>query len=161
MITTILLILLLEALYLLYVRGVNMAEPIEIVIRKTQDTSTQGNVSSGGDQTPKKDESTTQKAIKTALVSAGRNIASYGLSQYGNITGNTIAQRNIENALNIAGYIGQIAVGGWVGAIAVGVQLTTQAFNNSIATTRANQQAELLYQRSGNITIDGGRGTYD
>lgn len=161
MITMILLILLLEALYLLYVRGVNMAEPIEIVIRKTQETSTQGTATKGGEKTPKKDENTTQKAIKTALVSAGKNMASYGASQYGNITGNTIAQRQIDNALNIAGYVGQIAAGGWVGAIAVGVQLTTQALNTSIATRKANQQAELLYQRSGNITIDGGRGTYD
>lgn len=138
-----------------------MAEPIEIVIRKTQETSTQGVIAQGDDKTPRKDESTTQKAIKTALVSAGKNIASYGLSQYGNITGNTIAQRNIENALTIAGYVGQIVAGGWIGAIAVGAQLTTQALTTSIATAKANQQAELLYQRSGNITIDGGRGTYD
>lgn len=138
-----------------------MAEPIEIVIRKTQETSTQESVAKSGDKTPKKDENTTQKAIKTALVSAGKNIASYGVSQYGNITGNTIAQRNIDNLLTVAGYVGQIAAGGWVGAIAVGVQLTAQISNNFIAATKANQQAELLYQRSGNITIDGGRGTYD
>ena len=106
MITMILLILLLEALYLLYVRGVNMAEPIEIVIRKTQETSTQGTATKGGEKTPKKDENTTQKAIKTALVSAGKNMASYGASQYGNITGNTIAQRQIDNALNIAVDVG-------------------------------------------------------
>ena len=138
-----------------------MAEPIEIVIRKTQETSTQGSAVKGGEKEPKKDESTTQKAIKTALVNAGKNIASYGVSQYGNITGNTIAQRQIDDAINVAGYVGQIAVGGWVGAISVGVQLTTQALNNTIATRKANQQAELLYQRSGNITIDGGRDTYD
>lgn len=136
-----------------------MAEPIEIVIRKTQETSSQS-------QTTKLDgarkgESTQTKIIGTALVNAGKSMASYGVSQYGNMTGNTIAQRNIDNALNLASYVGQIAVGGWVGAIAVGTQLITQGINNTTATRRANQEAELLYQRSGNITIDGGRGTND
>lgn len=136
-----------------------MAEPIEIVIRKTQETSTQGQ---GTQQTSTKGkENTTQRAINTALVNAGKRLASYGISQYGNLTGNTIRQRQIDNALQIGSYVGQIAVGGWVGAIAVGVQLTTSGINNAIATRKANQQAELLYQRSGNITIDGGRGTYD
>ena len=129
-----------------------MPEPIEIVIRKTQETSTQGQNSSQGSTKGK--ESTTQRAINTALVNAGKQLASYGISQYGNLTGNTIRQRQIDNALQIGSYIGQIAVGGWVG-------LTTSGINNVINTRKANQQAELLYQRSGNITIDGGRGTYD
>ena len=134
-----------------------MPEPIEIVIRKTQEQSTQGQTT----QPTKGKESTTQRAVNTALINAGKQLASYGISQYGNLTGNTIRQRQIDNALQIGSYIGQIAVGGWVGAIAVGVQLTTAGINNAITTRRANQQAELLYQRSGNITIDGGRGTYD
>lgn len=134
-----------------------MPEPIEIVIRKIQETSTQEKK----EKKSNKDESTSLKAIKTALVSAGTNLANYGVSQFGNMTGYTIAQRNIENALNIAGYVGQIVAGGWVGAIAVGFQLTTQAMNTAIANDKANQQAQMLYQRSGNVTIDGGRGTYD
>ena len=77
------------------------------------------------------------------------------------MTGNTIQQRQIDNALQVSSYIAQIAVGGWVGAIAVATQITTNGISNLISTRRANQQAELLYQRSGNITIDGGRGTYD
>lgn len=135
-----------------------MPEPIEIVIRKTTEQSTQP---SGEEKNKKGKENTKQKAINSALLQAGKQLASYGVSQYGNLTGNTIRQRQIDNALQVGSYIGQIAVGGWVGAIAVGVQLTTAGINNAITTRRANQQAELLYQRSGNITIDGGRGTYD
>lgn len=135
-----------------------MPEPIEIVIRKTQETSTQPNNEA---KSKKGKENTKQKAINAALVNAGKQIASYGISQYGNLTGNTIRQRQIDNALQVGSYIGQIIAGGWVGAISVGVQLTTQGINNAITTTKANQQAELLYQRSGNVTIDGGRGTYD
>lgn len=135
-----------------------MPEPIEIVIRKSQEQSTQPSVE---EKNKKGKENTKQKAINSALIQAGKQLASYGVSQYGNLTGNTIRQRQIDNALQVGSYIGQIAVGGWVGAIAVGVQLTTSGINNAIATRKANQQAELLYQRSGNITIDGGRGTYD
>ena len=137
-----------------------MAEPIEIVIRKTQETSSQNGAitlkdkKSGG-------QSITDKAITNALISAGKSVANYGVAQFGNMTGYTIAQKNIENTLNAASYITQIATTGWVGAIAVGIQLTTQGIGISIARDKANQQAELLYQRSGNITIDGGRGTYD
>lgn len=134
-----------------------MPEPIEIVIRKTQETSTQTKEK----KDTKGKEDTQRKAINTALISAGKQLASYGLSQYGNLTGNTIRQRQIDNTLQIGSYVGQILVGGWVGAISVGVQLTTSAINNNIATRKANQQAELLYQRSGNVTLNGGRGTYD
>lgn len=136
-----------------------MPEPIEIVIRKTQETSTQSSSKQKKDTKGKEDIQ--RKAINTALISAGKKIASYGVSQYGNLTGNTIRQRKIDDTLQVASYIGQIAAGGWVGAIAVGVQLTTSAINNETATRKANQQAELLYQRSGNITLNGGRGTYD
>ena len=136
-----------------------MPEPIEIVIRKTQETSTQGTGTQQKDNKGK--ESTQAKAINTALIRAGKRIASYGLSQYGNFTGNTIRQRQIEDTLQVASYISEIAVGGWVGAISVGVQLGTSAFSTEMATRKSNQQAELLYQRSGNVTLNGGRGTYD
>lgn len=136
-----------------------MPEPIEIVIRKTQDTSTQSTTKQNKDTKGKEDVQ--QKAINTALINAGKQLASYGLSQYGNITGNTIRQRQIDNSLQIASYVGQILAGGWVGAISVGVQLTTAGINNTVSTRKANQQAELLYQRSGNVTLNGGRGTYD
>lgn len=134
-----------------------MPEPIEIVIRKTQETSTQTKEK----KDTKGKEDTQRKAMNTALIQAGKQLASYGLSQYGNLTGNTIRQRQIDNTLQIGSYVGQILAGGWVGAIAVGVQLTTSVINNDIATRKANQQAELLYQRSGNSTLNGGRGTND
>ena len=136
-----------------------MPEPIEIVIRKTQETSTQETTKKKKDTKGKEDIQ--RKAINTALINAGKQLASYGVSQYGNLTGNTIRQRQIDDTLQIGSYIAQIVAGGWIGAIAVGVQLTTSAVNNATATRKANQQAELLYQRSGNITLNGGRGTYD
>ena len=138
-----------------------MAQPIEIVIRKTQETSTQTETAVTTKDKKSGGESLKDKAITNALINAGKSIANYGVAQFGNMTGYTIAQRNIENALNVASYVTQIATTGWVGAIAVGIQLTTQGISNAVARDKANQQAALLYQRSGNVTIDGGRGTYD
>ena len=139
-----------------------MAEPIEIVIRKTQDTSTQATaVGAIQNKETKGKPSVTDRAIANALINASKSVANSAVSQFGNMTGYTIAQRNIENALNIAGAVGQIVATGWVGAIALGTQLTIQGIATSVARDKANQQAALLYQRSGNVTIDGGRGTYD
>lgn len=137
-----------------------MPEPIEIVIRKTQETSTQVSASATQKDTKGK-EDVQRKAMNTALIQAGKQLASYGFSQYGNLTGNTIRQRQMDDMVQLGSYIGQIVAGGKLGVLAVGVQLTTSAINNSVATRKANQQAELLYQRSGNITLNGGRGTYD
>lgn len=138
-----------------------MAEPIEIVIRKTQETSNQGTGIAVASKQNKGKQSVTDRAITNALISTSRSLANTAVSQFGNMTGYTIAQRNINNALNIAGCVGQIIATGWVGAIAVGTQLTIQGIANAVARDKANQQADLLYQRSGNVTIDGGRGTYD
>lgn len=137
-----------------------MAQPIEIVIRKNQESNSK-NVASLKSDKKENGLSMTEKAMVNALISAGKNVASYGVSQFGNMTGYSIAQRDIENALNVASYVGQIATTGWVGVIAVGIQLTTQGIGIAVARDKANQQSDLLYQRSGNITIDGGRGTYD
>lgn len=140
-----------------------MAEPIEIIIRKTQETSTQDTVQGAGaeDKQVSGKESTGEKAINTALVNAGKQLASYAVSQYGSLTGNTMAQNAINTVLNVAGYAGEIIVGGWVGAIAVGVQVMTSLFSSEIDTQKRNQQERMLYELSGNVTLDGGRGTYE
>lgn len=137
-----------------------MAEPIEIVIRKTGETSYQPQTPSVA-QERTKGESATQKAINTALVNAGKQIVSAGINQYGNLTGNTLMNKQLDSATQIAGYVGQIVAGGWVGAIAVAGQIGTSGISNYTQRQRSNQEAQMLYERSGNITINGGRGTND
>lgn len=140
-----------------------MAQPIEIIVSTPNEngSTSQEQIFNNENNQQAKGESVTRRAINTALVSAGKRIVSYSISQYGNLTGNTIAQRQIDDAMQIGSYITQIAVGGWVGAIAVGLQVATNGINMAISNARTNQQAQLLYERSGNITIDGGRGTND
>ena len=136
-----------------------MEQPIEIVIRKTQETATQ--VGGQTEQKAKGKESVKDKAVNTALINAGKQFASYGVSQYGNLTGNTIRQRQIDTAVNLAGYVGQIMTGGWIGAIAVATQIGIEAMNSAVERSKTNTQAQMLLERSGNATINGGRGTHD
>lgn len=135
-----------------------MAQPIEIVIRKTQETSTQRQENI---KKPSSDTSFTQKAVNAALVNAGRQVASYAFTQFGNLTGNTVAQKEINNLLTIASYVGEVLAAGYVGLAVVGTQLGLGALSNAKEVRDANIQSQLLYQRSGNATIDGGRGTND
>ena len=136
-----------------------MAEPIKIVISKTQETALQPQTATPNKASGK--ESVLNKAVNVALVDAGKQIVSAGINQYGNITGNTLANKQLDSLTQVAGYATQILVGGWVGAISVATQIGIQSFSNSANVRKANQEAQLLYQRSGNATIDGGRGTYD
>lgn len=137
-----------------------MAEPIEIVIRKTSETSGQQQVLSN--QSGKvKGSGIMKNAVAIALIDAGKNIAVDGFNQFASLSGRTNALRMIDNATTIASYVGQVAVGGVLGAVAVGTQLTSKAISQGLSNYQANLNADLLYQRSGNATIDGGRGTYD
>lgn len=137
-----------------------MAEPIEIVIRKTQETSYQTQPQSTNEKIKNK-ETFTDKAVGMALINAGKQIASYGIAQYGDITGNTMLQRKIDAVLTIAEYGIDIARYGMAGVVLTGVRIGLQTYTKQIEMTQINQQADLLYQRSGNATIDGGRGTND
>lgn len=138
-----------------------MAEPIEIVIRKTGETAYQPSTPSAQVQGGKQGKSVLDKAMNTALVNAGKRIASAGISQYGNLTGNTLMNKQLDTGTQIAGYIGEIMVGGWVGVASVATQIGVQGISNFTQRQRSNQEANMLYERSGNITINGGRGTND
>ena len=48
--------------------------------------------------------STTNELIRTALVQAGKQGLQYAVSQYGNLTGNSIGQRNINNVISRCRY---------------------------------------------------------
>lgn len=138
-----------------------MAEPIEIVIRKTGGTAYQPSTSSYQFQGRKQDKGILDDLMNTALFNAGKKIVSAGISQYGDLTGNTLMNKQLDTATQLAGYIGEIMVGGWVGVASVATQIGTQGISNFTQRHKSNQEAQMLYERSGNITINGGRGTND
>lgn len=100
-------------------------------------------------------------SIKTIMVDAGRKAMSTAISQYGNLTGNTMVAHKIQNFSNIAGYALAIKTGGFVGLAAVAVDIGIQAITGAIETRKANAEIEMLRQRAGNATLNGSRGNYD
>lgn len=136
-----------------------MAQPIEIVIKKTGETPYQPRVNLSSEAT--KSNSIIKKVVNTALVNAGKRVVSAGISQYGNLTGNTLMNKQLDTTTQLAGYVGEILVGGWIGAISVATQIGISGISNYTQRQKSNQEAQMLYERSGNITINGGRGTND
>ena len=107
-------------------------------------------------------EKTSSYLVGQAVVQLGKRTLSYGASQIGNLTGNYILQNKVDNAVTIAGYIGQIGVGfatgGWVGGvvstIAVAGQIGISAFNYETDRAKSNAQANYLMQQRGGILND-------
>ena len=98
---------------------------------------------------------------KVLIVEQGKKVLQNVVSQYGNLTGNSIAASRLQGISSIVGYATTIAVGGWVGAIGVAMDIGIQAVNNAFELRKANAQVDLLRQRVGTSNINGSRGTYD
>lgn len=107
----------------------------------------------------KSSEKTASYLIGQGVVQLGKRALSYGASQYGNITGNYIMQNKIDNAITIAGYVGQIGVGfavggpvgGIVSTIAVAGQIGVSAVSYEIDRAKTNAQANYLMQQRGGL----------
>jgi len=167
-----------------------MAEPIEIIIRK----------GSGGEGTgfgvpsmkesdysgrttkmfteglPDKTSGNKATAAATAFALATlKKAIGYSISQYGNQTGNYIAQSDMEltmsyinTGMGITGSIaaGAIAGGAYgaiiAGVIAVGstaINIGFQAKTLQTNISKLNTYANIMAERSGNINNDNSRGT--
>lgn len=142
-----------------------MAQPIEIIIRKGSGTSVQDSqlTSTPNVASVQKGDSGSLigDAVNVALINAGKQIVDSLINMTFTVTGNSIARRTYENASMIASYVSQIAIGGPIGLLAVGAQEAARIGSQVIENKRTNQQSELLYERTGNVAIDGGRGTYE
>lgn len=138
-----------------------MTEPIEIVIRKTGESAYQPQTPSVTAQGKSKGSSIMDKAVNVALINAGQQLFSTAINQYGDLTGNTLANKSLDNLSKIASSAQSIVTGGWVGVIAVGVSLINDEIGRTAQRNTANRNAEMMRQRGGNILINGGRGTND
>ena len=116
---------------------------------------------------------------KIALVSAfahqtlntGKQIISYSSSNVGNFTGNNVLQDQINNNLEILGYVTNIATGvatsvsTWnpIPAIAsiasVGFSIGTKVYSRVQEERHGDVKVNFLINRSGNLTKNGSRGT--
>ena len=142
-----------------------MEQPIEIIIRKSGGFSSNSGDSFNSTMTPSKEGAGKSSFVKdatiTALINAGKTVLNAGVRQFTQFTGSSLLQKDFENANNTASMISSVLRGGLVGVATVGAQIASGIISTGFANIRTNYEADLLYQRSGNASIDGGRGTHD
>ena len=94
-----------------------------------------------------------------------KSVFNFATSNYGNITGDTVAQHRIDVALQITGEAINIAssflVGGVVGGAAAivgsGLNYANQLAQQTINTVNQNAQISQFRERIGNVISKGGR----
>ena len=145
-----------------------MEQPIEIVIRRLGSGDVGSGVNGGVGSsigTPTIESvgksSLAKGAVNTALINGGRALLSSTFRQFTQFSGNSFLQNEIDSTLEVAAMAGTILKGGWAGVATVAFQLTGKAITSQMENFKHNYEANLLYQRSGNASIDGGRGTHD
>lgn len=93
----------------------------------------------------------------TIAIQMAKQATQFVVSNYGDLTGDYIQQKNIQGALEIGGLALMAIKGGAVGtALAVGI-LVIKVAQRSIEVERANRSIALLRERTGMIGWSGGR----
>ncbi len=98
-----------------------------------------------------------KQAVNTAMINAGKQIASLGIREYGNITGDYATSNMVDTALGFGADILMIAAGGVVGAIAVGAKYTAQLLSQSVTLELSNRNVDFMRSRMGFVSARGSR----
>ena len=96
------------------------------------------------------------KALNMGLVYMGKQAMNYGLSNYGNLTGDYIMQEQIGAVTELAGMATSVLVGGWLGAVAVTAQLGLKVVNRGIDISKSRTTSNIQMERLG-LTKGGSR----
>lgn len=160
-----------------------MSNPIKIVISSGNQTGRSESIDSNNQflDPMSKDADSGQTIARSAVagqligaaVNAAKRTISYGLSMYGDYTGDYVKQAQIDNALEIgstilgigASIVGGAVVGGPVGAIVSGVVAVANTAVNEILKVntynlnlaKQNAVASFNSSRIGRILTDGNR----
>lgn len=93
----------------------------------------------------------------TIAIQMAKQATQFVVSNYGDLTGDYIQQKNIQGAIEIGGLALMAIKGGAVGvALAVGT-LVIKVAQRNIEVERANRSIALLRERTGMIGWSGGR----
>ena len=154
-----------------------MAEPIEIIIRQGgQDGEPLGGAAKNTPVAKKAEEQKkeqqsgwskifTYNRIKGATLEA----INIGIQQYGNLTGQYIQQRRMQEAMNVLTKVGTgitlaatqqwalLAIYATTETISFGMRL----WNQDITIKKENQQSVFMRERASSVSGSGSRGTYE
>ena len=93
---------------------------------------------------------------KLVAIQMGKQALQFGMSNYGNLTGDYVTQANIGAGVQIAGLVA-MASQGPLGIAAAVFSLSTQALNNGLDIAKKNREVQFLRERVGMTSINGGR----
>lgn len=96
------------------------------------------------------------QAVNTAILNAGKQVLTQGISQYGDLTGNYALSRTASEMFSI-GADAMIALSSPVGAIAVGTKYATTIATSFIKQSRELKNTALAQERAGYISTQGSR----
>lgn len=94
--------------------------------------------------------------VNALLMDVGSKAISYGVSNYGNLTGDYLVQSNIQGAIDLGRTIG-MALTGVPGLIAAVGGLAIKEASRQLEIYKKNQNVSLLRERTGMNQISGGR----
>lgn len=138
------------------------SEDIKIVIKKGEsgDGTAPSETGVASAQTSKKEEGKAdiqKEAVNAALIQVSKQAIMSGFQQYGDLTGNYAAVRNINGVMSVAADLLIIAKGGPVGAVFVVGKYATQILTQEISHFRNTQEHEFNVKRLGEISLKGSR----
>lgn len=90
------------------------------------------------------------------VANVAKKAIQYGISQYGNLTGDYVTQANISAMIEIGGLVAMAATGP-VGIAAAVTSLGIQAANYGIDMAKKRRETEFLRERTGMTQNSGGR----
>ena len=127
-----------------------------IDIKINKDQTVEGQAPDIGQEREAGKPSIQKQAVNSALINAGKQIITQGVTQYGNLTGDYATVNNINAVLSIASDI-SIAATGPVGVVAVLSKKIINIGNSVVNQITAIRNIELQRQRSGFISTQGSR----
>ncbi len=136
--------------------------PINVELIATESKGTPSPTSKATpDQTQKKiakeaSNEASGSVSKLVAIQIGKQALQYGMSNYGNLTGDYVTQANIGAGVQIAGLVA-MASQGPLGIAAAVFSLSTQVLNYGLDIAKKNREVQFLRERVGVASIYGGR----
>ena len=119
-----------------------------------------GYYASGGGEQPNMQPAQVNRArggvVNAVVAGVATRALQFGVSNYGNLTGDYHVQAKIESIIEIGG-LAAMAATGPIGATTAIMALTLKEVNRQIDIAKQNQATDLLRQRTGMQEISGGR----
>lgn len=92
-----------------------------------------------------------------AAIGLGKQALNYGLSNYGNLTGDYLTQKKLKAGVSFAASALMIAANPVVGGIATAGAVGLQVATTAIDVAKSNFVAQKLQERTQTMSVSGGR----